>query len=183
MGDTESLSGSKRNGGTSDVVDVRELKLEDLAAVFALGEELFTAERWPNLYRTWDEYEVTRAFDSDGETSIVAEMNGRIVGFALGTLIAKRNSAWSYGYLTWLAVHPDLENMGLGRRLVRRLRERFIELGARMMMVDTDAENERAIAFFKGQGFGNDQEHVYLTQNLTHLAGYHRIRNGREERD
>jgi len=34
-------------------IAIREMELEDLSVVFALGERLFTAEKWPNLYRTW----------------------------------------------------------------------------------------------------------------------------------
>ena len=34
--------------------NIREMELDDLPAVFKLGERLFTAEKQPNLYRTWD---------------------------------------------------------------------------------------------------------------------------------
>ena len=54
-------------------VYLREMILEDLPKVFALGEKLFTAESWPNLYRTWDEYEPVEFFASEGETCLVAE--------------------------------------------------------------------------------------------------------------
>jgi hypothetical protein len=37
------------------VVSVRQMEIDDLAAVFHLGERLFTAREAPNLYRTWDE--------------------------------------------------------------------------------------------------------------------------------
>jgi ribosomal protein S18 acetylase RimI-like enzyme len=162
--------------------EVRELELEDLPAVFALGEKLFTAEKWPNLYRTWDEYEITEMFAIDGDTCLVAEMNGRIIGFALGTLIEKRRSAWTYGYLLWLGVDPDCGRSGVASRLVARLTDLFIEAGARMILADTDAENAEALSFFRRQGFGNESAHVYLTRNLTSDPGYkrHRARRSRE---
>jgi ribosomal protein S18 acetylase RimI-like enzyme len=40
------------------------------------------------------------------------------------------------------------------------------EQGVRMIIVDTAADNEAAIRFFRKQGFGNVQEHVYMTLNL-----------------
>lgn len=153
-------------------ITVREMELEDLPKVFQLGERLFTAEKWPNLYRTWDEYEVIELFATDGETCLVAEMDDRVVGFALGTLIEKRRSAWTYGYLLWLGVDPEVGRRGVASRLVTRLRDLFIEQGARMILVDTDAENHNAISFFKGQGFGNETAHVYLEQNLTTHPAY-----------
>jgi hypothetical protein len=39
-------------------IRVREMEIDDLAKVFHLGEKLFKAKKAPNLYRTWDEYEV-----------------------------------------------------------------------------------------------------------------------------
>jgi ribosomal protein S18 acetylase RimI-like enzyme len=153
------------------------MELDDLPAVFELGERLFTADRWPTLYRTWDQYEVVELFASDGETCIVAEDDdGRVVGFALGTLIEKRRSAWTYGYLLWIGVDPTAGRRGTGARLVKRLTDLFIEQGARMMLVDTDAENAEALAFFRSLGFGNESQHVYLQRNLSTHPGYIRKR-------
>ena len=156
----------------SSPITVREMELEDLPKVFALGERLFTAERWPNLYRTWDEYEVIELFATDGETCLVAECDDQLVGFALGTLIEKRHSAWTYGYLLWLGVNPEVGRQGVASRLVSRLRDLFIDAGARMILVDTDSENHQALAFFREQGFGNETGHVYLEQNLTSHPTY-----------
>lgn len=153
-------------------IAIREMELEDLPPVFALGEKLFTAEKWPNLYRTWDEYELVDMFSSDNEFCLVAELKGQIVGFALGTLIEKRRSAWAYGYLVWLGVSPVVNRSGVGTRLLNRETELFIENGARMMLVDTEVENVGAIRFFKQQGFGHDIAHIYLSKNLTNHPGY-----------
>lgn len=165
-------------------VSLREMVLEDLPEVFALGEKLFTAESWPNLYRTWDEYEPVEFFVSEGETCLIAEDEdtGRLLGFVLGTVIEKRHSAWTYGYLVWLAVAPDARRFGVGSRLTDKLTEKFIELGARMMLVDTDAENEVALSFFDRHGFGHPRNHVYLTKNLTGLPAYKRLREGAARR-
>lgn len=163
-----------------DEIDVREIALEDLATCYEIGENVFTSERWPTLHRTWDEYEVVDAFMHDRETSLVAEYDGRIVGFALGTVINKRNSSWVYGYLEWLAVSPDLGRSGIGKVLLKELRTVFIQLGARMLLVDTEADNHPALKFFRSQGFGNDEEHVYLSLNLTHEKDYQRHRARRK---
>jgi ribosomal protein S18 acetylase RimI-like enzyme len=155
-------------------VSVREMELEDIPPVFALGEELFTADRWPTLYRTWNQYDLIERFASDGEFCLVAELDERLVGFAIGTVITKRNSAWDYGHLLWLGVEPGHGGKGIGKRLVRKMTELFIEGGARMMIVDTDVENEGALNFFRGIGFGQETQHIYLYRNLTSLPGYKR---------
>ncbi len=160
----------------TDDLDIREMQLEDIHRVFSLGERLFTPDRWPSLYRTWDEYEVVGLFASDGDFCFVADLAGRIVGFALGTLIEKRRSAWTYGYLLWLGTDPQLRRMGIAKQLVERFTEQCMDEGARMMMVDTAAENEEAIRFFRRQGYGKSVQHVYMSRNLTTLPQYRRRR-------
>lgn len=154
------------------VVEVREMEIGDLAPVFNLGEELFTAERWPSLYRTWDQYALATHFASDSETCLVAEIDDKLVGFAIGTILEKPGSAWTYGYLVWLGVDATAGRKGIGAKLVGDLQDVFIELGARMIMVDTDADNTPAISFFEAQGFEEDSEHVYLSKNLTYDPDY-----------
>jgi len=36
-----------------------------------------------------------------------------------------------------------------------------------MLIVDTEADNLPALQFFRKMGFGNPQEHIYLTMNLS----------------
>lgn len=153
-------------------VAIREMSLSDLPAVYALGERLFPADKWPALYRTWDEYELAVHFASDGETCLVAELDQAVVGFALGTLLEKRGSAWNYGYLLWIGVDEGVARKGIAARLFERMTELFIELGARMIMVDTDAENEAALSFFRKQGFGQETPHLFLSRNLSNDPDY-----------
>jgi ribosomal protein S18 acetylase RimI-like enzyme len=148
-------------------LEIRQLSIDDLAAVFHLGERLFTSDFSPSMYRTWDEYEITTLFNSDNELCLVAELEGQIVGFALGTTVEKVNSSWKYGYLVWIGVQPGLQKCGAGHKLFDEIRERMIEQGVRMIVIDTDADNEAGINFFKKQGFGNIQQHVYMTLNLS----------------
>jgi len=142
------------------------MRLEDLPGVFALGLELFTAKELPTLYRCWDEDEVMQLFSSDQETCLVALSGERLVGFALGSLMQKRGSAWRYGWLEWLGVAPDFQRHGVASRLLNQLTSLFIRRDARIMLVDTDEDNESALAFFRKNGFGQELRHVYLSQNL-----------------
>ncbi|MCL4181351.1 MAG: GNAT family N-acetyltransferase [Verrucomicrobia bacterium] len=147
-------------------VVIREMELPDLAPVFALGQRLFTAEKWPTLYRSWDQYELVHLFGTNGEYCLVAEAGDKVIGFALGSLMEKYRSPWRYGWLLWLGVDPRWKRHGVGRRLMRRLTDIFIEENARMILVDTDEANEDAIRFFRRAGFDNEIRHVYLSLNL-----------------
>ncbi|MHB1400026.1 MAG: GNAT family N-acetyltransferase [Trichloromonadaceae bacterium] len=146
---------------------IREMTIDDLAEVFHLGEAIFTAEYSQSMYRTWDEYEITTLFNSDNELCLVAELDEELCGFALGTTVDKHNSAWKYGYLVWLGVRRGLQKGGVGEGLFKEIRRRMQEQGVRMIIIDTDADNEAGIRFFKKQGFNNEKEHVYMTFNLS----------------
>jgi len=160
------------SGGKS--FSIRQMEVDDLAEVYALGSETFTADQWPMLYRSWDEYEVTSLFNTDGEYCLVAENDAedapeaeRIIGFVLGTVLSKTGSAWSYGYVTWLCAHPNWAREGVASRLVDKLVNRMIENdGIRIVMADTDPENARAVRFFEKMGFTTRKEHLYLSSNL-----------------
>jgi ribosomal protein S18 acetylase RimI-like enzyme len=151
---------------TEDVLIIREMTIDDFAEVFHLGEQLFTSDYSPSMYRTWDEYEITTLFNSDSDLCLVAEYDEKIVGFALGTTVEKTNSAWKYGYLVWIGVRPGIQKKGVGDGLFNEIRKRMMDQGVRMIIIDTDADNEAGIRFFEKQGFGNVQKHVYMTLNL-----------------
>jgi ribosomal protein S18 acetylase RimI-like enzyme len=155
-----------------DKLEIREMDLDDLPQVFDIGEMLFTAKEWPNLYRTWDEYELLELYASNKELCLVAEIDDHIIGFALGSIIEKERSAWIYGYLEWIGILPGMKNKGIGTKLFNRLTELFIKRGARIMIVDTEIENRDALQFFKKQGFGHEIQHVFLTRNLSTHPDY-----------
>jgi len=151
-------------------IEIREMEIDDVAAVYHLGERVFTAEV-PNLYRTWDEYEVTGLFHTESDLCLVAEdrRTGTMAGFAMGTTVSKPRSAWTYGYLVWMAVDPRYQKRRVGERLVQRLAERMADHGVRILMVDTDANNDAALRFFASLGFEQPRPHVFLSMNLDEL--------------
>lgn len=148
-------------------VAIREMEVDDIPSVYHLGEQLFTSEETPILYRTWDPYEVTEYFSSDPEYCLVAEAEGMIVGFILATTMEKEGTAWRrYGYVVWLGVAEDYQRTGLGRRLYRDVEKRLRNDGARMVIADTEGDNEGAIAFFNALGFSSRTPHLWLSKTL-----------------
>lgn len=148
-------------------VNIRQMEIDDIGSVYHLGEKLFTSEEFPILYRTWDAYEVTDHFTSDPDYCLVADTTGRVVGFILATTIEKEGTAWKkYGYVSWIGVDEYFQRTNLGLRLYKRLEERFREDKVRMVIADTEANNEGAIAFFKAIGFSPSRQHLWLTKTL-----------------
>jgi len=160
------MEGEKNKGKRRLNVEIREMEIDDLPVVFHLGERLFTSKKVPTLYRTWDEHEVTGIFQQDKEFCLVAEVDGQTVGFALGTTVTKPRSAWKYGHLIWLGVNPEYHRMGVATRLFKQFLDTMDEEGVRILLVDTEADNDAALHFFRSMGFGNPEDHLYLSLNL-----------------
>jgi ribosomal protein S18 acetylase RimI-like enzyme len=156
-------------------IKIRQVEIDDIADVYHLGEEVFKAQEVPNMYRTWDEFEVVSLFNSDTEYCLVADIEDQIIGFALGTTITKSHSAWKYGYLIWLGVSPEYQRMGIAEKLFRKFKDIMLKQGVRMLIVDTPAENLPALHFFRDLGFAHPREHIYLTMNLD--AEHQRLKN------
>jgi ribosomal protein S18 acetylase RimI-like enzyme len=146
---------------------VRQMEIDDISTVYHLGERLFTSEEFPILYRTWDPYEVSIHFTTDPDYCLVAEADGKVAGFIMGTTIEKEGTAWKkYGYVSWIGVDEAFQRSNLGHRLYRKLEERLRRDGVRMMIVDTEADNQEAIAFFQDMGFSLSSEYVWLAKTL-----------------
>ncbi|MEH2173595.1 GNAT family N-acetyltransferase [Nostoc sp.] len=157
----------------TEAIYVRELGIDDIALVYHLGEGLFTSDLYPYLYRTWDEWEVIGLYNTDPEYCLVAEIDGELAGFVLGTIITK--ASWTYGYILWLGVSPKYQRRGVADKLVDKVVARMIEDGARFMLVDTDPTNTSALKFFNRKGFGNIRQHIFLSMNLSKHEYYGRL--------
>ena len=161
------MSSLNNSGKKIPEIEIRQMEIDDIPAVYHLGERLFTSDDSPMLYRTWDPYEVVECFASDPEYCLVVEASGKIIGFLLATTFEKEGTAWKkYGYVSWMGIEGTLQRANLGRRLYRTMEERFQNDGVRMIIADTEGDNDGAIAFFKAMGFSPRSEHVWLAKTL-----------------
>ncbi len=165
---TDTMPATADEPGLGSRITVRDLEIDDLASVYHLGKRLFTKARLPALYRTWEPYEVTYYYNTDGEFCLVAESeNGDLAGFALGTTVEKDGAAWRYGFLAWLGVAPEYQRQSVAGALLKEFERRVRDEGARMLIVDTEGNNTPALNFFERHGFARPTSHVWLTKSLS----------------
>lgn len=146
--------------------EIRAMKIDDLAAVFHMGEAIFTA-KYPNLQRMWDEYEVTGMFNTDTEFCMVADSQQQVIGFVMGKVIDKPRIPRKYGYLAWLGVAPGFQRFGVAGKLFEAFKQAMLSHRIEMILVDTQTDNTRAISFFQSRGFTHPTKHLYLSLDLT----------------
>jgi len=136
-------------------VAIRQMVIEDLPEVWHIGEKAFVPSASPYTYQTWNVDELVAYFHDDPELCLVAEDSAtqKILGFALGTILKRPYSPWTYGYFVWCGVRKAHQKSGVGHRLYRMLEKRFKDRGARIVIADVEGTNEAAMKFIKKLGF------------------------------
>ncbi|MBS7616319.1 GNAT family N-acetyltransferase [Candidatus Bathyarchaeota archaeon] len=149
-------------------VEVRQMTLEDLPEVWRLSEKIFTPSQLQFTYRTWNVNELLSLFQEDPELCLVAEdvASKRIFGFAIGTILKRPFSPWTYGYFVWAGVKKIRQRRGVGRRLYRELEKRFKDKGARIAIVDVESNNQAGMRFMEKLGFKPSQTYIWYSKLL-----------------
>ena len=144
------------------------MTLEDLSEVWHLGERIFTPSSLQFTYRTWNIDELLSLFNDDPELCLVAEdtRSNKIVGFAMGMIMKRPFSPWTYSYFVWAGVKKMKQRGGVGRRLYRELEKRFKDKGARIAIVDVESSNPAGTRFIKKLGFKEAQTYIWYSKNL-----------------
>lgn len=93
--------------------------------------------------------ELSKQLARDRDLVLVAEEDGRIVGAIVGTMDR------STGFFYCLAVHPDYQGRGIGRRLVASLEERFRQKGVKRIWITIDEGTRKLLPFYLHLGYTN----------------------------
>ena len=119
---------------------VRPAEGRDLDAIVEVDWSAF-ALTWRNGPQT------TREFLAQMPHFLVAEEQGRVVGYVCGT-----NQGRS-GHVVRLAVHQDVQRRGVGTRLLREILQRMSGTGVRGLSLNTQRENVQSQLFYRSLGF------------------------------
>jgi ribosomal protein S18 acetylase RimI-like enzyme len=124
---------------------------DDVASVYGLGVEAFDV-REKLYHQSWSRDEIKRHMKRDLKFCLVVEMNGEIVGFALGH---RRYSSWSrsLGHFEWIAVSNECRRTGVADALCEEMLGRFEADGVRRVLVDIESENAPSKSLFERHSF------------------------------
>jgi [ribosomal protein S18]-alanine N-acetyltransferase len=127
-------------------IRVCEANAADIAAVVALERDVETAPHWSAA-----EYAGIVAGDGLRRCFFVAEMDGDLVGFAVGKVIGV--GAEGSGELESVAVAVAARRWGVGRALCGAVVEWYRGLGVTVVELEVRAMSAGAIALYEGLGF------------------------------
>lgn len=131
--------------GTADMV-IRTVTEDDTEAVVALWQRV-------GLRRPWNDprKDIARKGSVQPELFLVAVEGSRIVGTVMAGYDGHR------GWVNYLAVDPDWQRRGLGRRLMAEVESGLVSRGCPKINLQVHADNRDALAFYERLGFTRDE--------------------------
>ncbi len=132
-----------------DDVRVRPLNELDIEAVTRIDERI-TGRYRPEVWEQRVAYYIRR----DPESSQVAELGGKVVGFVFGEV---RGGEFGLeeptGWLEFFGVDPDARGRAIGRRLVDALLAHFRSEGAHIARTMVATRDQEIAGFLKAMDF------------------------------
>ncbi len=111
-----------------------------------------------------DAESLARTFERNPSTCLAGEVEERIVATALGTWDGRR------GYLWHLAVDPDLQGRGLGRRMLEALEQSYRRLGVPKVTFQIEISNREVVEFYLRMGYHERNDLVCVSKLLEEEA-------------
>ena len=153
---------------------IREFKFADHKALAEITREAFVGvclEYFVEKYmgeragQSWQEHKLrTMRYElkSPFIDSLVAEADGEPAGYLTYEVQHEQSTGWVRN----LAVAGKWQGKGIGKALLRAVLDRFRAEGLKFARIETMANNERARAFYRREGFEEVVERVYLYKTL-----------------
>ena len=134
---------------TATEVRVRPANELDISAIVGIDEKI-TGNYRPEVWERRIGYYIRR----DPEASVIAELDGRVVGFMLGEV---RSGEFGIeeptGWVEHLGVDPGFRGKAVGRQMLDAMLEHFRRQGARSVRTLVDEDMEEISSFFSAVGF------------------------------
>ncbi|HTW94046.1 MAG TPA: GNAT family N-acetyltransferase [Tepidisphaeraceae bacterium] len=144
-------------------MEIRSAKASDVPGVLPMVAKICGLHRqWDaakygfkpqpeEMYRRW----LTHRADDPRSVFLVAEGQGRLVAFLIGTVEAEIPiyQIEEYGFIHDLWVEEEYRNEGIGKQMTMMAVEKFAEIGVKQVRLDTAAPNDVARRLFEACGF------------------------------
>jgi len=135
----------------AEKIEVRQLTPEDLFAFRSLIKmfNVVFEEADPGIGR---ETSLRRLLRNNCFIAIAALSENEVVGGLTAYVLPMYDSDSSEVFLYDMAVSPELQRMGIGKRLIHQLNEYCIAHGVKEFFVMAHEEDEHAVDFYRSTG-------------------------------
>ena len=133
-----------------DRIPVRSMTEADLPRLVAIDRAITGRDRSRYLERKLNEV----LHESDVGISLVAEADGRQVGFVMARVsLGEFGSTEPVAEMDTIGIHPDYRSQGIGRALLSQLFVNLTTLQVEKVMTEVDWSDTELIAFLAHCGF------------------------------
>jgi ribosomal protein S18 acetylase RimI-like enzyme len=132
-----------------DNVKIRSLSQEDLGAIVEIDEKVLGESR-----KDYWEKKLKLMNDKSSQVSLVAELEGKVLGFILGDV-----SGWEFGvpdtigWIDTIGVDPAYQKKGLATALANELIKRLKVIGVQTIYTLVSWNDWNLLQFFHAMGF------------------------------
>lgn len=130
-------------------ISIRDAKSTDLEHVIAL-DRIGLHQDKPDYWRGIFDHYVTGG--KKDRLFLVAETEGRIVGFIVGEVRAWEFGSPPCGWVFALAVSPKEREMGIGKQMFDEICTRLKQAGVTTVRTMVDRDNKLTTSFFRSLG-------------------------------
>ncbi len=135
--------------GPLEDFNIRTLKKDDLNAIVKIDEKVLGENR-----RNYWEAKLELMDKKSSQVSLIAEMDGEVVGFILGDI-----SGWefgvpeTFGWIDTIGVDPAYQKRGLGTALAHELIKNLKDHGVKSVYTLVSWNDWDLLQFFHAMGF------------------------------
>ncbi|WP_024791552.1 GNAT family N-acetyltransferase [Lebetimonas sp. JS032] len=138
---------------TKKGIVIEEAKETDLPEMAHLIGELFSIEKDFEIDFTKQLTGITKLYKQKGNVLLVARDNDKVVGMVTMQRLISSAEGDYIGHVEDLIVKENYRNMGIGSRLLNKIRSISQQLGYKRIQLAADIDNENAHMFYTRRGF------------------------------
>lgn len=142
-------------------ITIEDAQKEDLREMAGLLSVLFEIESDFDIDFEKQLSGIEKLFEHEGCDMLVAKHENRVVGMlTMQRLISSAEGSY-VGQIEDLVVYEEYRKMGVGSRLINRMRNRAQEYGYKRIQLAADMDNSNALKFYTKRGLKKTNLNVY----------------------
>ena len=134
--------------GPRGTISIRGMSEEDLEGILYIEREARGSNRAATYAPVPDS-----CIGGEVDNSIVAEDDGRIVGFVLGRIVRSPVELSDVAWIELIGILPGYQRRGIGRRMVEAWKDRCSHKGIKKVHIMINWRDWWMLSFFESLGF------------------------------